>query len=207
MVDLPEQSQIKAADVFVTADNLFTLYVNGRLAGQSSSNPDDWSHAKRFNVAGLLVPGCNVLAVEAVNTGGPAGLLAKLVVWKAGGQTVLSVTEWTWKANEKRVANWQSPAFDDKAWPAAHVVVPYGSGPWGRFAGDLALLPAESPWPAKRRPTGNRRCTIWRPARRRALQRNRRPPTIPGLMRLPSWAKIAASIKASIPERVGTAWA
>ena len=144
----PSSRQTKTADLFITADNLFTLYVNGRLAGQSSPDPNEWSHAKRFEVAALLAPGRNVLAVEAVNTApGPAGLIARLVVRQPGAEPAVLVTEATWKSSEKRVANWRLPAFNDSHWPAAHVVGPYGSGPWGQFAGNLETLPTEKPWP------------------------------------------------------------
>ncbi|MCX5677130.1 MAG: HEAT repeat domain-containing protein, partial [Planctomycetota bacterium] len=145
-ITLPDGAQVKSAEAFITADNLFTFYLNGKPAGQSTSNPNDWKTPKRFDVAGLLAPGRNVVAVEAVNTvEGPAGLLAKLIVTLAGGRQVVSETDDTWKCSEKDAPNWPAPAFDDKSWQAAHTVGEYGSAPWGRFARDLAATPAEKP--------------------------------------------------------------
>ena len=37
---VPEGAEIKTAEAFVTADNLFTLYVNGQLVGQSAQQPE-----------------------------------------------------------------------------------------------------------------------------------------------------------------------
>lgn len=206
-MELPKQSPTKTADLFITADNLFTLYVNGRLAGQSSPDPNEWSHAKRFEVAALLAPGRNVLAVEAVNTApGPAGLIARLVVRQPGAEPAVLVTEATWKSSEKRVANWRLPAFNDSHWPAAHVVGPYGSGPWGQFAGNLETLPTEKPWPTGRpAPTGSPSCTTRLPPCPRAFRKSSRRPTFPGPTRSPSSAMIAASIAEKTPEQAGTA--
>ena len=56
-VDVSEKTQITAAEVFITADNLFTLYLNDKLVGQSETNPNAWNRPKRFDVTGLLFPG------------------------------------------------------------------------------------------------------------------------------------------------------
>jgi HEAT repeat protein len=143
---LPDGTQVKAADVFLTADNLFTLYLNGKPVGQSSSDPNDWSKPKRFDVAALLAPGRNVVAVEAVNTAdGPAGLLVKFVIALADGRQIVCQTDDAWKCAEKESPNWQQPAFDDKPWQAAHIIGEYGAAPWGRFALTLAATPVEKP--------------------------------------------------------------
>jgi hypothetical protein len=56
-VTVPEQSLIKTAELSVTADNLYTFYLNGKAAGEGYTNPNDWSKPKRFDVAGFLLPG------------------------------------------------------------------------------------------------------------------------------------------------------
>jgi HEAT repeat protein len=143
---LPEGAQAKVADAFITADNLFTLYLNGKPVGQSTSNPNDWNKAKRFDIAALLAPGRNVVAVEGVNTlDGPAGLLVKFVVTLADGRQVSLASDDSWKCSEKESPNWQQPAFDDKSWQAAHIVGEYGAAPWGKFARNLAATAVEKP--------------------------------------------------------------
>ena len=131
---LPTNTPVQSAELVIAADNLFTLYVNGRLAGESEPDPNLWSHAKRFNVASLLVPGRNVVGVEGINTvPSPAGLVVKLVVQLADGSQSILVSDEPWKSLDKEVPNWSQPAFDDKAWRAAHVVGAFGIPPWGRI--------------------------------------------------------------------------
>ena len=157
-VELPEKTPAKSAEAVVTADNLYTLYVNGKLVGQSSADPNHWSQPRRFDVAGLLKPGRNVVAVEAVNTSpGPAGLLLRLVVQTGDGHSTVLSTDAAWKSHAKSAKGWHLPAFDDAAWPAAYVVAPYGGGPWGRFAPEFAKIPVQQPWPAGQRPLDWRR--------------------------------------------------
>ena len=145
-VDVSEKTQITAAEVFITADNLFTLYLNDKLVGQSETNPNAWNRPKRFDVTGLLFPGRNVVAVEAVNTvPGPAGLLVKLVGQLDDGEQIVLTTDAAWKGNDKEEQHWQLASFDDRSWRAAQVVGEYGCGPGADFARDLASIPPEQP--------------------------------------------------------------
>ena len=67
-VDVPENPALKSAEVIVTCDNLFVLYVNGRPVGESQTGNNAWKNAKRWDVTGMIVPGRIVLAAEAINT-------------------------------------------------------------------------------------------------------------------------------------------
>lgn len=143
---LPQPSSVVKADVFLTADNLYALYVNGKYAGSGDANPDKWSQPKRFDVASLLVPGRNVVAIEAANTApGPAGLIVQGIVQLADGQHIVLTSTDQWKCSEKKEKNWEQAAFDDAKWQNAYLVAPYGSAPWGSFARNLEALPAEKP--------------------------------------------------------------
>jgi HEAT repeat protein len=140
-VTLPEDSLIESAELLITADNLYTFYINGTPAGESYANPNFWSRPKRFDVAGLLGPARNLIAIEAVNTvPGAAGLLAKLTVQMVDGRRFVLATDASWHSSDQEVANWQQPSLDDQAWPAALVVAPYGDRPWGK---PVARGPAE----------------------------------------------------------------
>ncbi len=149
----------RSAVAVLTADNLFALHINGRPAGESEPDPDLWSRPKCFDVAALLVPGRNVVAVEAVNTApGPAGLLARIVATMADGTSATLASGTAWKCSDNEVAGWTTPGFDDRKWPAAHDVGDYGSGPWGRVAAtgpavraDGAGKAARSRWEALKR--------------------------------------------------------
>ncbi len=139
---LPEKQAIESAEVIITADNLFALYVNGRIAGESEVSNDAWRHPQRFEISSLLVPGRNLLAVEAVNTlPGPAGLIATIQVRPKGGEAVSLATDAAWKCASTLQTDWQQPSFDDQKWPAAQVVGQFGDAPWGKVAhnGDRAV--------------------------------------------------------------------
>jgi HEAT repeat protein len=157
-VELPAGTTVQSAEAIATADNLYTLYVNGTLVGQSSTSPDDWNVPRRFDVASLLRPGRNLVAVEGVNTApGPAGLLVRLVARTADGHTAMLSTGAKWKANAKNLKGWQQPAFDDAAWPSAYEVAQYGGGAWGRFAPEFARMPVQKPWSTNQKPVDWRR--------------------------------------------------
>ena len=137
-----EQSPVVAAEVIITADNLFELHLNGQLVGESTTDPDAWNQPRRFNVADLVKAGGNVIAVGAANTApGPAGLLVQLRVRLAHGQEVKLVSDAGWKCSDAEQANWQQADADDQAWPAAHVVAAFGAGPWGRLSVPATATP------------------------------------------------------------------
>lgn len=145
-LELPQNVQVQAAEIAVAVDNLYLLFVNGKFVGQSNPNPDDWRVAKRFDVAGLLVPGRNVVAIEGVNTApSPAGALLKLAARLAGGAQATLATDGAWLIAHKEAKDWQEPGFDDSKWQKAYVVGEYGVAPWGRFAAKLAEAPVAKP--------------------------------------------------------------
>ena len=134
---LPEATAVRFAEIVIAADNLYTLCLNGKLVGESGSDPNAWNRAKRFEVASLLAPGTNLVAVEAVNTvPGPAGLVLKMVARLADGNQVVLATSQAWKCSDNEVPHWEQLAFDDTKWRAAHVVGDFGVPPWGKFNAD-----------------------------------------------------------------------
>ncbi|MCY3023711.1 MAG: alpha-L-rhamnosidase N-terminal domain-containing protein [Planctomycetota bacterium] len=157
-VTLPAKAQIKSAALIVTADNLYAFHINGKPAGAGHTDPDAWNQPKRFDVAGLLTPGRNVVAVEATNTApGWAGLLVKLAVELADGQKVVLVSDGSWQCTDKPEKDWSQPAFNDKPWRAAYVVGDFGAAPWHNFevpaAGEGAgATPREPPKPVQPAP-------------------------------------------------------
>ena len=143
---LPNGATVAQADVFLAADNLCALYVNGKYVGEGDANPDHWNLAKRFDVAGVLAPGRNVVAVEAANTApGPAGLVVYARIQLTDGRQVVLTSGDRWKCSDKKSRNWEQIAFDDSKWQRAYLVAPYGSDPWGKFAAGLGELKAGKP--------------------------------------------------------------
>ena len=131
---LPETAAIKAAEVIITADNLYTLHLNGRVAGASEDNPDLWNRPKRFDVTSRLLPGRNMVAVEGVNTApGPAGLILKLVAETSDGQRFTLVSDASWKCSDQATPHWEQAVFDDATWQPPRVIGEHGVAPWGQL--------------------------------------------------------------------------
>jgi len=113
----PEQAVLRA-----TADNACTTYLNGKKLGSN----DPWMTPAQYDVAKHLVKGKNVIAIEAVNAGGAAGLLASLVI----DDKQVFGTDKNWKVSKTAQGNWTAFDFDDKQWAAASELGPASMGPW-----------------------------------------------------------------------------
>ena len=80
----------------------------------------DWSEPSRADVARRLKTGRNELRVEAANSGGPAGFVARLRISTTAGSTVLESD-----------ASWQATVPGNDNWKPARVLAKYGDEPWG----------------------------------------------------------------------------
>ncbi len=145
-LNLPRDTRLESAEVIVTADNLYVLYVNGQGVGESATDNNAWRSPQRFDITKLLVPGRNVFAVKAVNTlPGPAALLLKTVVRRADGSEITLTSGEAWKCSLTEQTNWQQLAFEDGKWSAVRVVGKFGDAPWGKVPVPPTAKPAGSP--------------------------------------------------------------
>ncbi len=127
---LPE-GDIESARIALTADNAFTLWVNGRKVGGG----DNFTQVQEFDIASSLKPGTNVLAVTAENGGeqpNPAGLIASVFVRLSGGKTVEVHSDAAWQASTRVQRGWQTSDTSDADWSAAMELGPFGMAPWAR---------------------------------------------------------------------------
>jgi hypothetical protein len=132
---LPEGKTIAQARLRVSADDWFSARLNGQTLGMG----EDWHAGKQFEIARLLRPGTNVLAIVAENkpapvTANPAGLIACLEARLAENERVVKlVSDETWRCARSEAGGWDSLGFDDSGWAKAMVVGRYGDGPWGQI--------------------------------------------------------------------------
>ncbi|MFD6988936.1 family 78 glycoside hydrolase catalytic domain [Streptomyces sp. NPDC059943] len=153
-LDLPAGAGVARATVVATADDDFTLHLDGAQVLHAPQQQDGWRTGRTADVteavkaAGQRV----VLAAVATNRGGasvnPGGFVVRLVVETTDGQTRELVTSGDWLTVKSEQQGWQRPDFDDSGWTAATVLAPYGEGPWGD--GVSVSLP-EAPAPLLRR--------------------------------------------------------
>jgi len=118
---------ISKAQVRCTADDRFTLWVNGTQVGEG----DSWGTTYDFDVTTLLRPGSNLIAVAAANVGGPCGFRLAARVDIAGAQPVWLLSDGTWRTEARQVNNWTALELDDAGWPQAQVLGDWGAEPWG----------------------------------------------------------------------------
>jgi hypothetical protein len=123
VLDAPARS----ATLAVTCDNVYDLYLNGvRVCGD-----EDWYSLELADVAGMLVPGENVLAARCRNSApGAAGLLLELAVITRDGGYAHTISDGTWKASREAPDNWASPELDDSGWEQSDNGVPYEGSLW-----------------------------------------------------------------------------
>jgi putative membrane-bound dehydrogenase-like protein len=115
-----------AAELWITADNLYDVQVNGHAAGSGN----EWSKVGSYNVAKHLVAGKNVVAIKATNQGGVAGAIARLHIKTADKKDLFVVTNDKTKITQKPGKDWQKADFDDSAWFAAIPLGDPSMGPW-----------------------------------------------------------------------------
>jgi hypothetical protein len=131
------QQARRRVDCYITADDYFTLYVNGRQVDASHPDPTDgnvWQHVHKVNIGPLLRVGKNALAIRAENAGGPAGV----IVWVELGRGRLLLTDGSWRITEQPGEGlaWTQTAFDDATWnPATMITRVASDGPWSGLQG------------------------------------------------------------------------
>ncbi len=120
-VDLPAGCMVRAARICLTADNAFTLFVNGVKVGSGK----EWSRARVLDVAKPLRSGRNEMLIRAWNAPGPnspAGVIAHLRIEFGEGEPV----------DVRSDASWQWASNTGGPWKKAKVMGRFGAPPWGR---------------------------------------------------------------------------
>jgi len=128
-IDLPDR-KVKRAVFTLTADNTFTLYVNGEEVGTGN----EWSRPYRVDITKAIRPGANALAVKAVNTTtslNPAGLIGRYVVEFEKGEALECCIDASWRSAKDAPDGWTKPGFDGAGWKTAEKIADFGGGPWG----------------------------------------------------------------------------
>ncbi|MDX1962124.1 MAG: HEAT repeat domain-containing protein [Pirellulales bacterium] len=123
-----ELAQPESADIQITADNAYELFVNGRSVGKG----DKWQLLDTYDISKYLIKGRNCVAVKVENTDTPsAGLVAQVLVKEVGGTFVAYASDKTWKTSLKEQAQWQKIFTEDREWLPARELGQFGkTKPW-----------------------------------------------------------------------------
>jgi len=128
------------AELLLSADNSYTVYINGVQAGQAT----EWQTITPVLLTAQLRKGTNTLAILAVNSGktsSSAGVIGKLTIRGGDGSERVIKLDPSWKTSNKLEPGWQMPGFDDSSWPHALVLGNYGIKPWEKEISFSKRLP------------------------------------------------------------------
>jgi hypothetical protein len=134
---VPANPGVAGAQILLTADDHFTLYVNGSFVGNTTVN-NSWKQFNLYSLNSLIQTGVNTLAIAVTNASSAAGLTGRLDYRGTDGSTNTVFIDGTWLASSNLVANWNQPGFNASAWSNALVEGSYGVSPWNT----TAALPA-----------------------------------------------------------------
>jgi putative membrane-bound dehydrogenase-like protein len=117
------------AQVQITADDRFELFVNGRRLGTGKN----WRRLESFDIQKLLRNGRNVISVKAENvTGGAPGMVARVIIRRQGDTEISYSTDSSWKTSSQEFPGWEGVNFNDSRWTAAKSLGELGvAKPWG----------------------------------------------------------------------------
>ncbi len=114
------------AELRIAADNAYVAWINGVKVGAGS----EWQAPGVHDVLKQLVVGKNVLAIEARNQGGVAGVIARLAI--GGKKPIDVITSNANRITQNAPADWNKLAFDDAAWAkASELGLGGATAPWG----------------------------------------------------------------------------
>ncbi len=139
--EVPKSSAIVVARLRITADNEYTVFLDGNEVGRGA----EWRHLYGYNVAQLLKPGKHVLAVEAYNSTREAGLIVGLRVGLADGRTVEVKTDQSWRVVPNDVAGWEKKLKASDDWPPATIIAACGQPPWWAKPWNIDAMIPEKP--------------------------------------------------------------
>ncbi|APU16102.1 alpha-L-rhamnosidase [Actinoalloteichus fjordicus] len=151
---LPADAEVTRARIVATADDDFTLYLSGDQVLHAPEEVDTWRRAQLADCTAEVraAGGRVVLAVVAHNRPGPsvnpAGLLLRLLVELADGQTAELTSGPGWRVTDTEPEGFPDPDVDDGTWTDAAVLAAYGAGPWGN---GVDVSGPEQPAPLLRR--------------------------------------------------------
>jgi signal transduction histidine kinase len=124
--EIPSTTTVTHAELRMTADNEFFLFLDGRELGRG----DEWRELFDYNVTYLLSPGKHVLAVNAYNASDSAGMIFGLQIDLANGQTMEIKSDENWRIVSDSARGWETKAEAPDTWPPATVLAPLGGQPW-----------------------------------------------------------------------------
>lgn len=138
---LPNTNGVRKANLRLTADNSYRLYLDGLEIGQGGN----WRGLTDYDVTWLLGSGSHVLAVEAFNDGLEGGLILGLNIEFADGQKMLLTSDKSWYVVPNEFRRWVGRKSADARWAHAQEVGVIGQAPWWPYPLSIVSPPPLRP--------------------------------------------------------------
>jgi len=135
--------------IAASCDNEMVIFVNGKKVSESR----EWQNPQLADVTSHLIPGKNLIAVQAKNQEkGAAGFVAKVTIERDGNNEAI-VSDSTWKVSSSGGTDWnKSLTFDESGWKESVVIAAAGTGPWARTINAKTLDNVVPPKPPEATP-------------------------------------------------------
>ena len=127
-LEVDPSRKIQSLDINLTADDGWTLYVNGKLVAKD----DYWQRISQYDLRPFVHPGTNTIAIEGRNNTSPCGLTAGIHTVYEDGTKDQKFTGADWVCSPTADEGWFTPDFDASAWENAAVLAEAGGGLWNK---------------------------------------------------------------------------
>ena len=138
---VPDFSRVVKARLVLTADNEFTLYLDGRELGRG----DEWRELFVFDLTQVLTPGKHIVAIKAFNSSSFAGVILGLHVDLADGRILEVKSDASWRIVPAGVKHWEMETEKRIDWPEATVMAPLGGSPWWTRPENINVMSVPQP--------------------------------------------------------------
>ncbi|HEU5397133.1 MAG TPA: ATP-binding protein, partial [Verrucomicrobiae bacterium] len=137
---IPPHTVISRATIYLTVDNGYRLFLDGRELGQGS----DWKTITEYDVRSLLGPGEHVIGVEAFNERLNAGLMFALEI-ETTARPIEVLSDESWRVVPLEDKDWATETRVEPNWPTAVVVGKANTLPWKPWPYAIVSLPPLRP--------------------------------------------------------------
>ncbi len=128
------------APLQISADDNFTLYINGaEVGGNMGEGQDQWSNPITYDILRYLQKGENVIAIDAFNVVSYAALIFDTRITLTDGSVVMLGSDGTMRCSKTAPEGWTELGFDSSGWAGVKEIGYPPCSPWGSIYFDTSL--------------------------------------------------------------------
>jgi alpha-L-rhamnosidase len=142
VIDVPSAGDVTSADLAVTADDAFRLFLNGDEVLASSGGENSWKKPRRIDISSRLAAGRNVFFAEVENARqGDAGFLFWLRMKSRSAAVQTMVSDGAWVSSDSLFPEWKSTGPREGEGKNPVVIGNFGVSPWRLLDEGGLILP------------------------------------------------------------------